>query len=115
MSQYGAYGRAKEGQNVDDILHAYYGNIEIKKDYSTDININVQGQGSYNIEEYVKRIYEMPAGWADKGGMEALKAQAVAARSYALAIPIMVLVRSAQQSRVRYLSLHQRVGSGKRR
>jgi len=86
MSQYGAYGRAKSGQNADEILHAYYGGgIEIKKDYSTDISINVQGYGSFNIEEYVKRIYEMPGSWGDDGGMEALKAQAVAARSYALA------------------------------
>lgn len=86
LSQYGAYGRAKEGQSVEQILKAYYGDgIEIKKDYSTDITINVDGYGGYTIEDYTKRIYEMPASWGDKGGMEALKAQAVAARSYALA------------------------------
>lgn len=86
MSQYGAFGRAKSGQNVEDILHAYYGNgIEIKKDYSTDLNINVQGYGSYNIEDYTKRIYEVPNSWGDDSGYEALKAQAVAARSYVLA------------------------------
>ncbi|MBI3887891.1 hypothetical protein HY310_02380 [Candidatus Microgenomates bacterium] len=85
MSQYGAYGRAKSGQNAESILHAYYGGIEIKKDYSTSININVQGYGSFNIEDYVKRIYEVPNSWGDNGGYEALKAQAVAARSYALA------------------------------
>lgn len=85
MSQYGAFGRAKSGQSAEDILHAYYGGLEIKKDYSTDITINVQGLGSWKIEDYVKRIYEMPGSWGDEGGMEALKAQAVAARSYALA------------------------------
>lgn len=86
MSQYGAFGRAKSGQSAEDILHAYYGGgIEINKGYSTGINIAVQGYGSYNIEDYVKRIYEMPSSWGDQGGMEALKAQAVAARSYALA------------------------------
>ena len=85
LSQYGAFGRAKAGQSVDDILHAYYGGIEIKKDYSTGINITVQGYGTVDIETYVKRIYEMPGSWGDEGGMEALKAQAVAARSYALA------------------------------
>jgi peptidoglycan hydrolase-like amidase len=85
MSQYGAYGRAKAGQSVEDILHAYYGGLEIKKDYSTGVNISVQGYGSVDIETYVKRIYEMPGSWGDNGGMEALKAQAVAARSYALA------------------------------
>jgi peptidoglycan hydrolase-like amidase len=84
MSQYGAYGRAKSGQSAEDILHAYYGGIEIKKDYSTDININVSGYGSVNIETYVKRIYEMPGSWTDNDSA-ALKAQAVAARSYALA------------------------------
>lgn len=86
MSQYGAYGRAKSGQGVEDILKAYYGGgIELKKDYRTDITINVDGHGPVDIETYTKRIYEMPASWGDKGGMEALKAQAVAARSYALA------------------------------
>ncbi|MFQ5452381.1 MAG: SpoIID/LytB domain-containing protein, partial [Candidatus Paceibacterota bacterium] len=68
------------GQSAEEILSAYYANIEIKKDYSTDITINVDGLGSYNIEDYVKRIYEMPSSWP----MEALKSQAVAARSYAL-------------------------------
>ncbi len=86
LSQYGAYGRAKNGQNVEEILKAYYGSgIEIKKDYSTSINISVSGYDTVDIETYVKRIYEMPESWGDSGGMEALKAQAVAARSYALA------------------------------
>ncbi len=85
MSQYGAYGRAKSGQNVEDILRAYYGGVEIKKDYSSSKVIKVSGYGSMDIETYVKRIYEMPGSWGDNGGFEALKAQAVAARSYALA------------------------------
>lgn len=86
MSQYGAYGRAKSGQSAEDILKAYYGSgIEIKKDYSTSVNISVSGYGSMDIETYVKRVYEVPNSWGDNGGMEALKAQAVAARSYALA------------------------------
>jgi len=85
MSQYGAYGRAKAGQSAEQILKAYYGGIEIKKDYSTGINIRVSGYGTVDIETYTKRIYEMPSSWGDNGGFEALKAQAVAARSYALA------------------------------
>jgi peptidoglycan hydrolase CwlO-like protein len=86
MSQYGAYGRAKSGQNVEEILRAYYGGgVELKKDYSTSIQIKVNGFGSVDIETYAKRIYEMPGSWGEDGGMEALKAQAVAARSYALA------------------------------
>lgn len=81
MNQYGARGRAAAGQNEEDILRAYYENFELKKDYDTGININVDGYGSFNIEDYVKRIYEIPADWP----MAALKAQAIAARSYALA------------------------------
>lgn len=85
MSQYGAFGRAKQGQNYEQILKAYYGGgIEVK-DHNPDAQISVQGYGSYSLEEYAKRIYEMPGSWGDEGGMEALKAQAIAARSYALA------------------------------
>ncbi|MBU0978690.1 MAG: SpoIID/LytB domain-containing protein [Patescibacteria group bacterium] len=85
MSQYGALGRAKSGQSYEEILRAYYGGgIEIK-DHNPDAQINVQGYGTYSLEEYAKRIYEVPSSWGDEGGMEALKAQAIAARSYALA------------------------------
>jgi peptidoglycan hydrolase CwlO-like protein len=85
MSQYGAFGRAKQGQNYEQILRAYYGGgIEIR-DHNPDAQITVEGYGTYSLEEYAKRIYEMPGSWGDEGGMEALKAQAVAARSYALA------------------------------
>ncbi len=80
MNQYGALGRAKAGQNVDQILDAYFDNVELKKDYSTDITIKVQGHGDFNIEDYTKRIYEMPESWP----LEALKAQAILARTYAL-------------------------------
>jgi len=85
LSQYGAFGRAKSGQNYETILHAYYGGIEIKKDYPSDKKIKVQGYGEMEIETYMKRIYEVPNSWGDENGFEALKAQAVAARSYALA------------------------------
>ncbi|MFH1840554.1 MAG: SpoIID/LytB domain-containing protein [Candidatus Shapirobacteria bacterium] len=84
MSQYGAWGRAKSGQSAEDILRAYYPGTEIKKDYSTSINITVRGYGVVDIETYVKRIYEVPSSWTDNDSA-ALKAQAVAARSYALA------------------------------
>ena len=84
LNQYGAYGRAKSGQNEETILRAYYDNFELKKDYDKGININVDGYGVFNIEDYVKRIYEMPESWG-ADGMAALKAQAIAARSYALA------------------------------
>lgn len=84
MNQFGAYGRAKSGQNEEQILRAYYDNFELKKDYDKGITINVDGYGQYNIEDYVKRIYEMPESWG-ADGIAALRAQAIAARSYALA------------------------------
>ena len=80
LNQYGAKGRAEAGQNVEEILNAYYANFELKKDYDQNIQIDVEGHGTYSIEEYVKRIYEIPESWP----METLKAQAIAARSYAL-------------------------------
>lgn len=83
MNQYGAYGRAKAGQNEEQILRAYYENFELKKDYDKNINISVDSYGSFNIEDYVKRIYEIPDAWG-ADGMAALRAQAIAARSYAL-------------------------------
>lgn len=81
LNQYGAQGRANAGQGAEQILSSYYANYELKKDYDTSITINVEGYGGYNIEDYVKRIYEMPNSFYS----EALKAQAIAARSYALA------------------------------
>lgn len=84
MNQFGAYGRAKSGQSYDQILRAYY-NFDNYKDWDTGQKINVDGYGSFSLEDYTKRIYEVPNSWGDNGGMEALKAQAIAARSYALA------------------------------
>jgi len=83
MSQYGAYGRAKNGQNYEAILKAYYGDIKIEKiDTSGSISTSV---GSLPFEDnYLVGIAEMPAKWGDDGGYEALKAQAIAARTYAL-------------------------------
>ena len=84
MSQYGAFGRAKNGQSAETILRAYYGDVEIKKDYDAGKQISVSGYGRMDIETYTKRIYEVPNSWGDDG-FQALKAQAVAARTYALA------------------------------
>lgn len=81
MSQFGAYGRAKQGQNYDQILKAYF-NFDEYKDF--DVNIKVDDGSihwSGSLEDYVKRIYEVPGDWPG----ESLKAQAIAARSYALA------------------------------
>jgi len=78
MSQYGAKGRAESGQSYQDILRAYYGKTPVNKD--TGGNIFVAGTGSVNFEDYyLLGIAEMPSSFPQ----EALKAQAVAARSYA--------------------------------
>lgn len=78
MSQYGARGRAQSGQDYKAILRAYYGKEPVGKDTGGDINVS--GFGSMNFEEkYLYGIAEMPSSWH----MEALKAQAVAARTYA--------------------------------
>ena len=78
LNQYGAYGRAKAGQNYKDILNAYFNNVSLEK--KSNITIKVKGYGSMPLETYLLGIYEVPGSWP----MEALKAQVVAARSYAL-------------------------------
>lgn len=81
MSQYGAKGRAESGQNAEEILKAYYPGATLNKNYGVPSTIEVQGYGSKSFEdEYMKRIYEMPNSFPK----EALKAQAVAARTYAV-------------------------------
>jgi len=79
MNQYGALGRAQAGQSHEDILRAYFDSINFEN--RDNININVQGYGSMPIETYLLGIKEMPESWP----LEALKAQAISARSYALA------------------------------
>ncbi len=83
MSQYGALGRSKSGQSYEEILRAYYGDVRVeKRDWSATIATSV---GDFDFESnYLMGIAEMPSSWADEGGFEALKAQAVAARSYAI-------------------------------
>jgi len=89
MNQYGAFGRASAGQSYDQILRAYYnfddyrevGDITVQVNNGNNVN-----EGSViwsgNLEDYVKRIYEVPSSWP----LESLKAQAIAARSYVLAV-----------------------------
>lgn len=79
MNQYGALGRAKAGQSYRDILNAYYAGVSFEK-RDPNMKIKVQGYGEKSLDEYLLGIYEMPGDWP----LEALKAQAVAARSYAV-------------------------------
>jgi len=89
MSQYGAYGRANAGQTYDQILRAYFNFDDYQDRSGVTIKVNDGngiGQGSViwsgNLEDYVKQIYEIPASWPGA----ALEAQAIAVRSYALAV-----------------------------
>ncbi len=78
MSQYGAKGRANSGQSYKDILQAYFG--KQPENRGTDGTISVAGQGRIDFETtYLYGIAEMPASYP----MEALKAQAIASRTYA--------------------------------
>ena len=84
LSQYGAWGRAKAGQDSTAILQAYYNYDSIE---TKDAQIHVTGNGidwTGSLDDYVRRIYEVPDSWTDNN-LAALKAQAIAARSYALA------------------------------
>lgn len=81
MSQYGALGRAKEGQSAEEILKAYYPNGNLNKDYPIMDKIQVNGHGEISFEDdYLMKIYEVPSSWP----IEVLKAQAIAARTYAI-------------------------------
>lgn len=92
LNQYGAWGRAKAGQNDEQILRAYYNFDSISNaDTGKTIKVN-SGNGinqggiiwSGSLEDYVKRVYEVPDTWTDNDNA-ALKAQAIAIRSYVLA------------------------------
>lgn len=87
MSQYGALGRSKAGQSAESILAAYYVGSSLNKSYPASATISVTGYGRVSLEDnYLLGIYEVPESWGNQGGFEALKAQAVAARSYALSV-----------------------------
>jgi SpoIID/LytB domain protein len=60
-------------------LRAYYNNINFEN--RDNVTLKVQGHGEMSLETYLLGVCEMPESWP----MEALKAQVIAARSYALA------------------------------
>ncbi len=78
MSQYGARGRAEDGKDYKDIIEFYYGEDEDEKDDFPD-DICVQGYGDIDFQDYLYGLAEMPDTWPK----DALRAQAIAARSYA--------------------------------
>ena len=78
MSQYGAKGRADEGKSYKDIIKFYYKeDVSDKSDFPDEIC--VEGYGDMDFQEYLYGLAEMPSTWDE----EALKAQAIAGRSYA--------------------------------
>lgn len=78
MSQYGAKGRANDGQDYKEILEFYYKTGVKEKDDFPD-EISVEGYGNMDFQKYLYGLGEMPDSWPE----DALKAQAIAARSYA--------------------------------
>ena len=78
MSQYGAKGRAEDGKDYKEILKFYY-KTDVEKVSGFPDKINVSGYGKLDFQFYLYGIAEMPTSWPK----EALKAQAIAARSYA--------------------------------
>jgi SpoIID/LytB domain protein len=81
MSQYGAKGRADAGQNYKEILKAYFPNAQLEEKGEIGGDISVTGIGGMNFERnYLYGLAEMPASWHK----EALKAQAIMGRTYAL-------------------------------
>ncbi len=77
MSQYGAKKHA-ESKDYKAIIQWYYGH-GVRKDDGMASTIDVQGYGTMDFQTYLYGIAEMPSDWP----IEALKAQAVAARTYA--------------------------------
>ncbi len=78
MSQYGAKGRADSGMDYKKILEFYY-KVGVKKQDDFPSKISVQGYGDMEFQKYLYGIAEMPSDWHEN----ALKAQAIAARTYA--------------------------------
>lgn len=100
MSQYGALGAAvNAGMNANQILTFYYSGVSIA-DYHSVQNretINVDGYGTMSIDDYVSGIGEVPDNACEDMGRtfslssfwtcwpkETIKAQVIAARTYAL-------------------------------
>jgi len=80
MSQYGAWARARAGQDYNKILQEYYGATPEHRDMPETINTD---KGTIPFEkQYLYGIAEMPSSWTDNDSA-ALKAQAIAARTFA--------------------------------
>lgn len=107
MSQWGAYGGAQNGMKAEDIIKFYFKGVGISGGYENE-SISVQGYGTMNIEDYVagfgawagdqgeipakacgtkEQVKDNPDKYTQHQGCwpeEAIKAQAIAYRTYAL-------------------------------
>lgn len=107
LSQWGAYGGANKGMSAVEILRFYYTGVEITSGYENRM-INVEGYGPMNIEKYVagfgswagaqgevpakacgtsEQAQNYPEKYTTNSGCwpeEAIKAQAIAYRTYGL-------------------------------
>ena len=119
LNQYGALGRAQAGQSSDQILRAYY-NFDSYQNADSGITIRVNDSNGFNsgniiwsgiLNDYVKRIYEVPDSWP----AEALKAQVIAVRSYVLATTNNGSSSICATRIVRCFSQIQKEGIGSRR
>lgn len=82
MAQWGAYGMAQKGFTYDQILTFYYSGTTIG-DYQEPAQIIVDGiTGPISFQDYLAGIGEVPNNWPT----EAVKAQVVAARTYAMRV-----------------------------
>jgi SpoIID/LytB domain protein len=69
------------------------GGLRIRPDNNTNtVNLSVE----IDMEDYILGVSEMPSFWSGSGGMAALEAQAVAARSYAYS---KIIARAAPENR----------------
>jgi FtsZ-binding cell division protein ZapB len=93
MSQWGAKARSDAGQSYTQILLAYYpGTKIVTGSVVVDGNsepllesISVEGHGSMSFEDaYLRGIREINPSWNTVGDMDVLKAQVIAARTYAV-------------------------------
>lgn len=95
MSQWGAKARDDAGQTYEQILNAYYpgkslrtGNVVIDGK-AEDImnNIKIDGYGTKSFEDYyLLGIREINGAWNKTSDMDVLKAQVIAARTYAVRV-----------------------------
>jgi len=86
MSQWGAWARSRAGQNYEQILNFYYPSASVVQRSDLMEVINVEGHGVMSFEDqYLMGIREISGSWNTAQDIQILKAQAIAARSYAVA------------------------------